>query len=309
MPSILVHYRNEKIQTQRLPGIFRGLDWDRRGQSVILVGDAGRIVKVQGEKILALKSGTRQNLRAVSVNQSNGTALIVGNQGTIMLFDEGDNPTMVSHSRGENLRAAAWNPKGNTALIAGNRGTLLKYSELRVEAVDGGRANLRRTAWRPNHSQALVASNCFADEFIPSPNLFVFDARRSILNSLNEGRADLIGVDWNNNGKNALVVGYDVIWHNGYIGAFDGTNVSPIEFENKRVYPVAVSYNPVGNVAAIATATAQPGMGEGALYLLDRRVLKSIFTNNEFFFSSVAWNGEGTEIVALASSATRTFNC
>ena len=309
MASILVNYRNEKIRTQRLPGIFRGLDWDISGQSVILVGDAGRIVKVQGMKILALKSGTRQNLRAVSVNQSNGTALIVGNQGTIIQLNEDGIPNKTNPPSAENLRAAAWNSGGNIALITGNRGTLLKYSEQRVEAVDGGRANLRRIAWRPNHSQALVTSNCFADEFIPSPNLFVFDAKRNSLSPVNEGRADLIGVDWSPDGKSALVVGYDVIWHNGNIGSFDGKTVWPIEFENKRVYPVGVSWNPLGELTSIVTATAQLGMGQGIVYLWDGKSLKPVFANSDFFFSSVAWNDEGTEMAALASSATRTFNC
>lgn len=309
MPSILIQYIDEKIQTQKLLGVFRGLDWHRRGQSIMLVGDGGRILKVQGQRPLELKSGTGQNLRAVSVNPLNGTALIVGNVGTIILLDEDGKASKINCSTVENLRAVSWNPNGNMALITGNRGILLKYSDMGVEAVDGGRANLRRVAWRPNHTQALVTSNCFAEEFIPSPNLFVFDANRNTLNPMNEGRSDLIGADWKPNGDSALVVGYDVIWHNGYLRTFDGRSVSPIEFENKRVYPVDVSWNPSGQLAGIVTATAQPRMGQGSVCFWDDGRLKPIFKSNEFFFSSVAWNHVGTEMVALASSGTRTFNC
>jgi WD40 repeat protein len=156
---------------------------------------------------------------------------------------------------------------------------------------------------------ALVTSNCFAEEFIPSPNLFAYDDETQTLNSLNEGRADLIGVDWEPDGTAALVVGYDVIWHNGVIARFDSRNLSPIQFNNKRVYPVAVSWNPTGQLAAIGTATPQPMMAEGVVYLFDHKMLKPIFSSHEFFFSAVAWNKEGTELVALGSSATRTFNC
>jgi len=82
---------------------------------------------------------------------------------------------------------------------------------------------------------------------------------------LNEGRADLIGTGWKPTGESALVVGYDVVWHNGFIGTFDGTTLSPIQFDNKRVYPVAVAWNTSAKLAAIGTATAQLGMAKGTV--------------------------------------------
>jgi hypothetical protein len=107
----------------------------------------------------------------------------------------------------------------------------------------------------------------------------------------------------------ALVVGYDVVWHNGFVGKFDGTVLSPIPFENRRVYPVAVSWKPSAELAALGTATTQPGMGKGSVYLWDGQSLKSIYTNPDFFFGVIAWDSKGACLVALASSATRTFNC
>jgi len=85
--------------------------------------------------------------------------------------------------------------------------------------------------------------------------------------------------------------------------------LSLVEFENKRVYPIAVSWSPTQQVAAIATAAAQPDVGEGTLYFWDTKTLTPIFRNNEFYFSTIAWNRDGTELFALGSSATRTFNC
>jgi len=54
-----------------------------------------------------------------------------------------------------------------------------------------------------------------------------------------------------------------LIWHNGVIAMFDGGDMTSVEFNNKQVYPVAASWNPIGEIAAIATATAQREMGEG----------------------------------------------
>jgi len=285
------------------------LDWDRRNGGLVLVGDAGRILKLADGGVLAMNSGTRQNLRAISIAQNDGGILIVGNSGTAILVDENGRQVRLELSTTENLRTVVWKPNGNEALIAGNGGTLLKYSKTNLEAVGNARANLRRVSWHPQGSNALVTSNCFAEEFVPSPNLFVFNSRERNLSPANEGRVDLIGVDWKPDGRSALVVGYDVIWHNGFIGIFDGGNLSPIGFENKRIYPVTVSWSCSNDMAAIATATTQPGFGQGILYLWNAGNLRPIFASDRYFFSAVAWDHEGIELAALASSATRAFNC
>lgn len=306
---MLLHYVNERLQTKKLPGIFRSFAWDRTGEWLILVGDGGRILKLQGERSVDLTSGTRQNLRGISVSPADGAILVVGNAGSAILLDEDAKHRNVNVSASQNLRAVSWSPDGTIALIAGNGGTLLKYSNEKVQIIDGARANLRHVAWRPRGNSALVTSNCFAEEFIPSPNLFNYDTATQGLTSLSEGRADFIGADWKPDGKVALVVGYDVVWHNGVIAPFDGKNTSSVEFDNKRVYPVAVSCNPTSQLAAIVTAVTQPGMGKGSVYLWNNRALRLIFSSNEFFFSTVAWNKDGSELFVLGSSATRTFNC
>lgn len=309
MPSLLVYYRKGTLQTQTLPNVFRGVDWCKDDNGLVLAGDGGRIIEVHGEKSVVVDSGTRQNLRAVSTNRQDGTTLVVGNSGTVIELYEDHMHKTINLSTMENLRAVSWRPGEKSALIAGNAGTLLSYSQSSVEGVAGARANLRRISWRPNGHGALVASNCFAEEFIPSPNLFVFNPESKSLSPANEGRADFIGVDWKTDGSAAIVVGYDIIWHNGYIGIFDGDRLSPVAFENRRVYPVAVAWNRSADNAVIATATTQPGMGQGMLYIWNRENLEPTFKSAEFFFSSVRWNRDGTEFAALASSATRTFNC
>ena len=273
------------------------------------MGDRGRVLKITEGKQNRIDAGTQQNLRAVATNHATGEALIVGNAGTMLLLDGKGHSNKLNPSTTENLRSGAWNAKGTVALVAGNKGSLMKYNQGTAETVDDGRANLRHVAWHPTSEQALVTSNCFAEEFIPSPTLFQYDLKAGLLTAVNEGRADLIGVDWKPNGESALVVGYDVVWHNGLIGSFDGRSLSPIEFENKRVYPVAVAWNPAATVAAIVTATTEEGVGRGSVYLLDNNCLKEIYANPDCFFNSVAWSPDGNRLAALASKATRTFNC
>jgi hypothetical protein len=309
LASTLLRYTNERLQTRKLTGSFRSFAWEKGGDQLILVGDGGQILTIDGEKSARLPSGPQQNLRGISMNPKDGTALIVGNAGSVLLVLEDHSVRKVDVPTSENLRAASWDPRGASALISGNQGVLLRYSGQSLEVLHGARANLRHIAWRPSSQMALVTSNCFAEEFIPSPNLFAYHPANQTLGALNEGRVDLIGVDWNADGTFALVVGYDVIWHNGEIVLFDGANLSRVEFNNKRVYPVAVSWKPNEEVAAIVTSTPQPKMAKGVVYFWDHKVLRSIYSNELVFFSAVGWNEDGTELVALGSSASRTFNC
>lgn len=85
LPSILVHYRNETIQVTSLQGYLRSVAWDAASQGLILVGNNGRVVRIEGEDVTHFVSGSRQHLRAISMNPSDDTALIVGNAGTVLL--------------------------------------------------------------------------------------------------------------------------------------------------------------------------------------------------------------------------------
>jgi WD40 repeat protein len=307
LASKLLQYDGENLRAVDLKGHLRGLAWDRQDRFPIIVGNGGRVLTVQGNTPVSIDSGTRRNLRAVSVNPEDGSALIVGNSGTALLL-EGQRFTKISMPTVENLRAVAWNGDGSAALIAGNNGALFKFSRGQVATVEAGRANLRGVSWRPKSSSALVTSNCFAEEFVPSPNLFRYNAETNIVEPLNEGRMDLIGVDWKGSGEYALVVGYDVVWHTGFIANLRETTLSPIPFENKQVYPVAAAWKPSSNIAAIVTATGQVGAAEGTVFLWNEKSLHSIASLPDFFFSDVAWAWGGDRLAAIASTETRTFN-
>ena len=309
MPSILVIYNGDKVDTRELPRRFRGLAWDEKGASLILVGNAGRVLKIQdGNRGVKLETGTTHNLRSVSINPIDNTALAVGNAGTVIAIRANNTLTKMNSPTFENLRAVRWNADGTMALIPGNNGTLIKYTEEGLQAINDGRANLRGISWRKNTQKALITSNCFAEEFIPSPNLFLFDAKGHVLTPVNEGRSDLIGVDWNPDGDFAMVVGYDVVWHNGFIGRYDESGLSPVEFQNSHVYPTAVRWDPKGRVAAIATSAPEPHSSQGRIILWDGRDLREIYRNEDFFFSNIAWSPAGCKLAAIASTRTRTFD-
>lgn len=171
MPSMIFYYENETIRTKKLDGLFRSLAWDASEKGLILVGNSGRVVTLIGEEVRYLNSGTRQNLRAVSVNPVDAQIMIVGNAGTILRINKQGQVAKIESPATENLRAVSWDRTGTVALIAGNRGTLLRYSNERCNPVENARANLRRVSWRPGFDEALITSNCFAEEFFPSPNL------------------------------------------------------------------------------------------------------------------------------------------
>ena len=148
MPSILVEFDGQTVHKRKLRGILRSLAWDGNGQC-LLVGNNGRILIVQTGKPIALEVGTQKNLRAVTINPSDGTALIAGTEGSLLFVDEERHVSKVDASTSENLRAVVWNAEGSMALIAGNHGVLTRYSNHEVRSIEGGRANLRHVAWHP----------------------------------------------------------------------------------------------------------------------------------------------------------------
>lgn len=307
LPSLLVQVGQRSVEEKVLHGHLRSFAWEPIERSrIMLVGNKGFVARIDGEEIIALDSGTQRNLRAISFNPADGTVLIVGNAGTILLWDE-EKFYGINSSTSENLRAVAWDAHGRMALIAGNRGTLLKYFDKKIKTVGNCRANLRRISWNPHVQRALIVSSCFAEEFIPSPNLFSYQGDTEVIVPLNERRVDLIGVDWHPNGQSALVVGFDVVWHNGVISSYDEGRLSQIAFQSRHVYPVATAWNSKGSLAAIATAAVEPEIGRGVIYLWNGHVLRQIYADSKFFFSAVSWNDE--VLVALASTATRTYNC
>jgi hypothetical protein len=304
MSTIAVLYEDEELHTIPLKGRFRGIAWDPEGDFATLVGDNGRVLRVFSDQTVRdLDLGITNHLRSISANPKDGGLLIAGNSGTLFHFC--GTRTNIQVPTFENLRTVSWNAQGTTALIGGNAGTLLKYSNFSVHSLDNKRANLRRIAWHPLDNRALITSNCFAEQFLPSANLFLYDSDTEQIWEVNQSPTDLIGVDWEPNGEFALVAGYDIVWHTGFIGQFNGTVLTPVSFENKLVYPVAIAF---GKFVAVCTAVAQAGIGTGSIRLWKDGKLRTIFESDRYYFSAAGWNKRGS-LMALASPANRAFNC
>jgi WD40 repeat protein len=307
MPTIAIFYSEGRLRTVHFDEYYRAVAWNPRNERATLVGNGGKMAEViDQDNVRRFNTSTSVNLRGISANPKDGSILIVGNSGTILAMNE--NMNRIDAPTFENLRTVSWNSTGTMALIGGNAGTLLKYSKNSIQTIVHAKANIRRISWHSDNNRALVSSNCFAEEFLPSPNLYMYDADREELKPVSEGRADLIGVAWKPNGNSALVVGYDVVWHDGFIAQYDGTKLTPVPFENKQVYPVAVAWNSAGDLAAVCTAVAQPGIGKGSIRLWDGATVTTIYENDHYFFSAVSWSPRGT-LLALASPANRVFNC
>ncbi|HXZ91125.1 MAG TPA: hypothetical protein VEG61_08680 [Candidatus Dormibacteraeota bacterium] len=167
MPSILVLYDGDNIETRPFTGRFRGLAWDQDGSSLTLVDNAGWVLRIQGGNGgVSPDTGITHSLRSVSVNPIDKPALVVCNAGTVIAIKANGSLTRMNPPTFENLRSVRWNANRTMALIAGNNGTLIKYTEHGLETINGGRTNLRGISWRKNTNRALITSNCFAEEFI-----------------------------------------------------------------------------------------------------------------------------------------------
>jgi hypothetical protein len=118
-------------------GGFRPLDWQTRramrwaawrpdGSAALLVGNNGSALLFDGTGLDVLATGTRQNLRGAAWSPDGTTALLVGNRGAILVLD-GEEMRELEPVTSENLRRVAWHPHGDEALVIGNAGVVLRY--------------------------------------------------------------------------------------------------------------------------------------------------------------------------------------
>jgi hypothetical protein len=101
-----VEFAKGRAQERRLDGHLRSFAREPiRQHHIMLVGNKGFVARLNEEDVIAFDSGTQQSLCAVSFNLRDRTALIVGNAGTILLWDE-DKFDRIDPSTSENLRSA-----------------------------------------------------------------------------------------------------------------------------------------------------------------------------------------------------------
>jgi len=110
-------YRQERFQAS----IDHSLGTEAE-ENLILAGDRGRILRVHGERVANLASGTDQNLRKISVNPSTGTILIGWQTLVAYYISMKTRPsTKLNIPTTTNLRAADWNHDGTVGLDSWKR--------------------------------------------------------------------------------------------------------------------------------------------------------------------------------------------
>ncbi|MDA4114792.1 MAG: hypothetical protein OK474_12180 [Thaumarchaeota archaeon] len=144
------------------PGRLRWVCWNRGDGSALLVGDAGSLVAYRSGSFARLNNGAKANLRCADYSPKGDRAYVCGNSGSILLL-ENDTVVPIKQDVRENLRRVAWHPSQERVLFAGNNGAAYVLTPSGFETVPGADTHLRSIAWHPQQDYALVAGNCFRD--------------------------------------------------------------------------------------------------------------------------------------------------
>jgi WD40 repeat protein len=144
------------------PGRLRWACWNRADGTALIVGDRGTMLSYSEGRLTRVETGTDVNIRCVDISPGGGAAYGCGNSGLI-LRAEGGKVERISEGVQENLRRVAWAPSGERLLFAGNDGAAYVLSGSKFETLHGADTHLRSIAWHPTQGYALVAGNCFRD--------------------------------------------------------------------------------------------------------------------------------------------------
>jgi WD40 repeat protein len=144
------------------PGRLRWVCWNRSDGSALLVGDGGTLIAFRGGSFARLGSAARANLRCADYSPKGDRAYVCGNDGSILLLEK-DTVAPIKQDVRENLRRVAWHPSHERVLFAGNNGAAYVLTSSGFETVPGADTHLRSIAWHPQQDYALVAGNCFRD--------------------------------------------------------------------------------------------------------------------------------------------------
>jgi hypothetical protein len=265
----------------------------------MLVGNHGAIGRWSETGFHLVASPTTENIRGVGFHPREQLALVVGNHGVLLQY-EGTKLRQVSTAEHRSLRRAAWHPRGESALVVGNEGVCYRIVESKLSPIENEGNNLRGAAWHPSGSYALVTANSYRGGFVPTPVLYRYTDGDRELESLVEGRSvDLIGVSWRPDGAEALIVGYDVIWHRAILYRFDGFSVGALPYEEPGVYPTTVAWHPDGEFAFIGTASPylHDEAGPGLVLRWGAQGVTPMFHAMDFRFTGLEWKPDGTEAI------------
>jgi len=121
---LLFDGRSLKSETVDAPGRLRWASWNVADDdgSALIVGDRGTLVSYSRGIFKRIQSHTLQNLRCVEFSPKGDSAIICGNKGSVLTATLGSSESLRGNDARENLRRVGWSREGDAALVVGNEG-------------------------------------------------------------------------------------------------------------------------------------------------------------------------------------------
>ena len=179
---------------------LRDVGWKPDGSYALVVGQGGTVLKYDNTSFIPVDSGTNLDLFSVSWKPDGSYALITGRAGWVLKYD-GKSFTTVTSGAGPNLLDVAWKPDGSYALIVGSNGYLRKYDGTSLTDLKPNWGHYSAVAFKPDGTQALIA-----DTSAPGTKVETFDGF-SFVSVPTGAISNLRDVAWKSDGSYGLVVG------------------------------------------------------------------------------------------------------
>ena len=165
---------------------------------ILIVGNYGTILTGIREQI---ESGTTKNLNSVSWNKNGSEAMIVGDDGTILLYK---NDSIIDLSEQGNidsdLYGVSWSFDGK-ALLVGEKGIILEYKNQEISNMSYKYSNsttLYDVMWKPNGNYALLVGE----------HGIILKYEQKELTTLSGGTTNTLkDLSWKPDGSLVLIVG------------------------------------------------------------------------------------------------------
>jgi len=307
--QVIVYDSEFAVMSTGQPFLVRWASWSPKESTSLLVCDRGRLLRFDGSRFMSTDTGVESNLRGIGYRPDGSEALIVGNEGKAFLyFDQKIKP--INLGTNENLRRVSWRPDGEYALIIGNAGTCLRYDGS-VTELNGAENNLRSVAWHPGGRYALVSGNRYRSGFagmVADATIYRYEDGASELTSLfSESKGDLMSVDWRPDGTYALVVGYDLVWHQPLVYKYDGKACGELHFPEESVLLTGISWKPDGAYALLVSGGLKRGYGEGSVYRYSEGRFTRIYSIPEYLMAGISWRNDGSKAIIFGSRRAVTY--
>jgi len=279
--------------------LFTGTDrrlmdvgWKPDGSYALVVGQGGTVLTYDNTAFALVDSGTKLDLFGVSWKPDGSYALITGRGGWLLKYD-GASFTPVNSGGGPNLLDVAWKPDGSYAVIVGSNGYVRKYDGVSLTNLNPNWGHYSAVAFNPGGNQALIA-----DTSDPGTKVETFDGSSFV--SVGTGTiSSLKDVAWKPDGSYGLVVGSA-----GTVLKYDattttGNTITVLDSGTKRQL-LGVAWIWDGSRALLVGGSLPAGSGEGSetstVLVYDGAEFQTIYSGGDDpkTLFGVGWNPDGS---------------